>query len=295
MQVRHISDTARWVATYRAMETERPDALFRDPFAARLAGTEGPAIVAGLRHGRSMAWAMIVRTAVFDELIMTQVTSYHADLVLNLAAGLDARPWRLAFPAALRWVDVDLPEILEYKVNQLKNEQPACVYQAIPADLTQPEALADLVNRLGPTARRVLVVTEGLMIYLTPADAAALARALSTPPSFLWWLIDLASPKLLKYLQQRWGKSLEEGRAPFQFAPQEGTGFFLPHGWHEVVFRSSGEEAHRLGREMRFMWLWRLIARLSPRQQQEEFRRMAGYVLLARRPGAEGLAGVVAG
>ena len=40
-QIENISDTARWVAVYRAMETERPDAIFRDPFAARLAGDTG--------------------------------------------------------------------------------------------------------------------------------------------------------------------------------------------------------------------------------------------------------------
>ena len=291
MSVRHISDTARWVASYRAIETERPDALFRDPFAARLAGPEGPAIVASLPHGRSMAWAMIVRTAVFDELILTQVNSHHADLVLNLAAGLDARPWRLALPATLRWIDVDLPAILEYKATQLNGERPACHYEAVATDLTQPEALGDLVTRLGPTAGRVLVITEGLLIYLAPAEVAALAQALSRPPSFQWWLVDLASPRLLLYLQQRWGKTLAHGSAPFRFAPAEGAEFFRPYGWHEAVFRSSAEEAHRLGRQGRFMWLWRLIARLSSARRREEFRRMAGYVLLARQPGAAGLAG----
>ena len=45
MPVDNVSDTARWVAWYRALETERPDAIFRDPFARRLAGPEGEAIV----------------------------------------------------------------------------------------------------------------------------------------------------------------------------------------------------------------------------------------------------------
>ncbi|MGD0484992.1 MAG: hypothetical protein ABSB58_10150, partial [Gemmatimonadales bacterium] len=38
LPIEHVSDTARWVAVHRAMESERPDALFRDPFARRLAG-----------------------------------------------------------------------------------------------------------------------------------------------------------------------------------------------------------------------------------------------------------------
>jgi O-methyltransferase involved in polyketide biosynthesis len=68
--ISHISDTARWVAVYRAMETERPDAIFRDPFARRLAGERGEAIVRGMPKGRQMSWPMVVRTAVMDEIIM---------------------------------------------------------------------------------------------------------------------------------------------------------------------------------------------------------------------------------
>lgn len=42
--IRHISDTALWAAVYRARETDRKDALFRDPFARRLAGERGEQI-----------------------------------------------------------------------------------------------------------------------------------------------------------------------------------------------------------------------------------------------------------
>src|SRR5207302_7847741 len=97
-EIENVSDTARWVAVYRAMETERPDAIFRDPFAARLAGEKGQAIVDTMKRGRSMAWAMIVRTAVFDEIILDRIRNGGVDTVLNLAAGLDARAWRLDVP-----------------------------------------------------------------------------------------------------------------------------------------------------------------------------------------------------
>ena len=100
MPIENVSDTARWVAFYRAMETERPDAVFRDPYARRLAGPEGERMVDEMPRGRTTAWAMITRTAVFDEIILDFVRQQQIDLVLNLAAGLDARPWRLALPVA---------------------------------------------------------------------------------------------------------------------------------------------------------------------------------------------------
>ena len=49
--IRNVSDTALWVAIYRAMESERPDALFQDPYARRLGGERGQAIVEALPCG----------------------------------------------------------------------------------------------------------------------------------------------------------------------------------------------------------------------------------------------------
>src|SRR2546430_4997213 len=131
-EIENVSDTARWVAVYRAMETARPDAVFRDPFAARLAGEKGQAIVDEMKRGRQMAWAMIVRTAVFDEVIVDRIRNGGIDQVVNLAAGLDARPWRMtALPRDLHWVDVDLPGILDYKVEMMREEKPLCRYEAV--------------------------------------------------------------------------------------------------------------------------------------------------------------------
>src|SRR5438045_9748647 len=97
-----VSDTARWVAMYRAMESERPDALFHDPYARRLAGPAGEQILASMPQGRRWAWPMIVRTAVMDEIVMRLVKEAGVDTALNLAAGLDARPYRLDLPSHLR-------------------------------------------------------------------------------------------------------------------------------------------------------------------------------------------------
>ena len=149
MTIQNVSDTARWVAYYRAMESKRADAIFRDPFARRLAGPEGEAIVNHLPGARSLAPPMIARTAVLDEMILDRVNNHRVDLVLNLAAGLDARPWRLPLPSELHWVDVDLPGILEYKIGVLRGEKPVCHYEAMAADLTEPDAREDIFSRLG--------------------------------------------------------------------------------------------------------------------------------------------------
>jgi methyltransferase (TIGR00027 family) len=282
MTIENVSDTARWVAVYRAMESERPDALFRDPFAKRLAGEKGDEIVRTMKDGRTMAWAMIVRTQVFDEVIMAEIATDGIDLVLNLAAGLDARPWRLDLPPSLVWVDVDLPEILRYKLETLGDAQPKCRYETFETDLTDAPARRALFDRIGAQATRVLVVTEGLLIYLSDADVGALASDLHASPTFARWVIDLASPRLLRMMMKSWGKAVASGNAPFKFAPANGTNFFRDFGWEERAFYSTMEEAERLDREMKMMWLWKFLGRFYPERMREEFRRMSGTVMLER-------------
>jgi methyltransferase (TIGR00027 family) len=283
MPIVHISDTARWVAYYRAMESDRPDALFRDPFARRLAGPEGEQIVNSMKRGRRMAWAMIVRTVVFDELVLEAVTSGGVARVVNLAAGLDARPWRMMLPSHLEWIDVDLPDILDYKRSIIGDAPARCGYRPMPVDLTNADARRALVDTLSTSSPPTLFVTEGLLIYLTTEDVGALARDLHQVSGARLWLIDLANPRLLGMMNRSWGKAVRAAGAPFRFAPAEGTAFFEPFGWRERVFRSSMLESRRLGREMPMMWLWRPVMRLlMPARRRKEFHRMAGFVVLER-------------
>jgi O-methyltransferase involved in polyketide biosynthesis len=136
--------------------------------------------------------------------------------------------------------------------------------------------------QLGAESQRTLVVTEGLLIYLTAEQVGALAADLHAPASFRWWLIDIAHPQLLVIMQKYWGKNVQAGRADFQFAPAEGTSFFERFGWREVEFRSGIEEAHRLKREMRMMWLWRFLTRFRSPEARKVFQRFSGSALLER-------------
>jgi methyltransferase (TIGR00027 family) len=282
MPIQNVSDTARWVAVYRAMETARPDAIFRDPYADRLAGARGREIVGEMKRGRQMAWAMIVRTAVFDEMIMDRIRNHGVDTVINLAAGLDARAWRLPLPPTLQWFDVDLPAMTEYKATAMRGETPRCRYEAIAADLANRVERDDVLRRVAGVARRALVVTEGLLIYLGDEDVASLARTLHAQRSIEWWITDLANPMLLQIMQRMWGRNVAAGSAPFRFAPADSAAFFAPLGWREIEFRSGMEEARRLKREMKLMWLWRALSWLNRPSRRRAMKKMSGYALLER-------------
>jgi len=181
--IHHISDTARWAAAFRARETERPDAVFRDPYARRLAGERGEEIAKSLPFHEENSWSWVARTYMFDDLITRQIEQ-GVDLVLNLAAGLDARPYRMTLPSSLRWIEVDHPEILDYKEEILGNEKPAGSLERVRLDLADVEARRVLFNALASQANRTLIISEGLLIYLSNYEVAALAQDLARPRSF---------------------------------------------------------------------------------------------------------------
>ncbi len=244
--IRNISDTARWVAFYRARETERHDAVFRDPFARRLAGDRGEQIAKSMPLGGDTSWPMVARTYRIDELIHSEIAK-GTDMVVNLAAGLDARPYRLKLPPSLQWIEVDLPEILAHKEDVLKGETPVCPLERIRLDLSDVARRRTAFEQLARRAKRVLIITEGLVTYLSPEEVAGLAQDLAAVPGFHSWILDFASPALLRTLQKRLASNLKNA-APFKFAPEDGTNFFAKHGWKVVDVTSVVKTAARIKR-----------------------------------------------
>jgi methyltransferase (TIGR00027 family) len=244
--IRNVSDTARWVAVYRAQETERPDAVFRDPFARRLAGERGEQIARMKPLGGDNAWSMITRTYLIDRFIEAELQR-GADMVINLAAGLDSRPYRMQLAPSLRWIEVDLPEILDYKEEVLRNEKPSCALERIRLDLSDVQGRRALFAKLAQSAKRALIITEGLVIYLTRDAVAELAADLAAFPSFHSWIVDIPSPGLLRMLKKRMASQLNQA-APFKFAPEEGPRFFERYGWKPVEVQSLLKNAAKLKR-----------------------------------------------
>jgi len=277
--VRNISDTARWAAVFRARETERADALFRDPYAARLAGKMGVDIANTLPEGNNHAWAWVARTYLFDQFI-TKGIEQGTDMVVNLAAGLDARPYRMRLPASLQWIEVDLPEILAYKEGILANEKPSCALERVRTDLSDGSARRALFASLDRRANRVLILTEGLLIYLSAEEVAALARDLAAGSHFQRWIMDLGSPGLLRMMQRTTGKQLSKVGAPFKFGPAEGPAFFTPHGWEPLEVKGLLKTATQFKRPPFFL---RLLGRLPEQKGPAGNRPWSGVCLFKKR------------
>jgi methyltransferase (TIGR00027 family) len=279
--IRNISDTARWAAVYRARESERPDALFRDPLARRLAGERGEQIAtsATLAMHSRYSWSWVMRTVVFDRYI-DRCLAAGVDTILNLAAGLDARPYRMNVSPTLRWIEVDLPELLAYKEKVLAGEKPRCALERIALDLSDVPRRRALFAQVGASAKRVMVLSEGLLLYLSAEENGVLATDLAQESSMSYWAFDIVSPGLLEILRkQGGGTELAQAGAPFKFAPPEGPDVFRRYGWRPLEVQSTFKAASKA---RRLPWSLKLFGLFPEKNGAQGKRPWSGMCLTTR-------------
>ena len=277
--IRNISDTARWAAVFRARETERSDALFRDPFARKLAGERGEQIAKAMTMHERNAWSWVMRTYLFDRYIARGLSA-GVDTILNLAAGLDARPYRMELSPGLRWIEVDLPELLAYKEEVLAGEKPRCALERVALDLSDVAKRRALFAQVGASAKRVMVLSEGLLVYLSAEDVGVLATDLARESSFQYWAFDIVSPGLLEMLRkQGGGAELAQAGAPFKFAPAQGPAFFAPYGWRPADVQSTFKAA---ARARRLPWQLRIFSLFPESNGAQGKRPWSGICLMER-------------
>jgi len=245
-EIQHVSDTALMVAACRALETARADGLVRDPFAERLAGPRGEAILHGITGWQLMCFGVGVRTRFLDDLVIQTIARESIEAVLSIGAGLDTRPWRLELPPDLRWIEADFPEMLSYKMHAMASEKPNCRLERVAADVTGQEQRAALFTAAAGVP--ALMITEGLLMYLAGAAVEALA-ADAARHGIHRWLLDTSSLDLAGMMGWDARRSVENVRAPGHL---QGAGLLdavQRNGWSQLCFRSYSRDAAEVAAE----------------------------------------------
>jgi methyltransferase (TIGR00027 family) len=233
---RAVAATGLLVAAMRAEESTRDDRLFTDPFAARLAGDEGRQLLADAVAAAGQASAQIViRTRFWDEALL-RVQAEGVSQVVILAAGMDARAYRLPWAAGTTVYEVDQPQVIAIKNERLAGEQTRSRRVPVGIDLADdwPKALQS--QGFTPSSKTVWLI-EGLLQYIdAPAVDTLFARidTLSAPGSVL--LYDLVGETLLKapFLQPSL-QFMDKLGAPWTFGSDEPAALIEPLGWRADV------------------------------------------------------------
>lgn len=277
LEISDVTDTALWVAAYRAEESQRKDALFKDPYATLLLGEAGSKVAIRTQGSRYTSWSVVIRTHIIDQFFNKLLKDNSIDTVLNLGAGLDTRPYRLDISSSLRWIEVDFPKIIDLKNERLKSVNPKCLLERHSIDLSVESLRDSFLDKISQESKSVLVMTEGVIPYLTNEDAKSLALSLHKHSNFNYWITEYYSPEILKFL--RTPKRLKQMQnAPFLFYPDDWFLFFKGNGWDQSETKYFGVESEKIGRTPPTPgWI-----KNDPEKSIEDTKEFLGYSILKR-------------
>jgi O-methyltransferase involved in polyketide biosynthesis len=182
----------------RAVQSQWKDPILRDPWAVdamqhidydtskldNMGGIFAP-FVADLG-----CKIIATRASTFDMLTNSYLTDHPDATVLHLGCGMDSRAFRINPPASVQWYDVDYPDVIDLRKN-LFPERPA--YHLIGAPLDDLHWLDEV-----PGNRPVLVIAEGVLMYLSEAEVKALLNTVVGHFPNGRMIFDAVHPMILK-------------------------------------------------------------------------------------------------
>jgi methyltransferase (TIGR00027 family) len=227
-----VSATAIGVAMIRAAESSRRDPLFVDPLAPEFVAAAGwtppePTPERRAQLDSLVAWIR-VRTKFLDEIVVDACAGTCGQVVI-LAAGLDARAFRLGLAPEIRLFELDLPAMVAFKqdVVTATGHRASCTRLVVPTDLTGPWP-DDLGGAGFEPAVPTVWLAEGLLVYLTRAQNETLVddvSRLAAPGSRLGLTVSGRTEGALGT------PAFEHERLWQSASPGDATEWLEPRGW----------------------------------------------------------------
>jgi len=177
------ADRTLYLPLYGKALVSRRDILLQDPWAESIWAKEAFPLK-GKARSCWLAYYLAMRAAVFDGWLQTQMSQHPQAVVLHLGCGLDSRCHRVGLHGH-PWYDMDQPQVIAQREKYFPS---ADDYHLLSGDLRQRDWLQCL-----PKGGMALVVMEGVSMYLSPQELAALLAALKQHFDSLHLLMDAYS------------------------------------------------------------------------------------------------------
>ncbi len=181
-------ETSIMVAYWRACESQRPDCLVKDDLALWLAET-------AISSDRKLRYCstplfqtyvdlVAVRTRMIDELLLAWLADADRAQIVNVGAGLDARPFRLTLPPAAKFACVDTPRMVR-AATELFGDFTACcdVVRVATRVANLDQLLSGLTRAAFKLNRPVFWILEGFVEYLSENETQTLLSAIASASS----------------------------------------------------------------------------------------------------------------
>ncbi|OAR22906.1 methyltransferase [Streptomyces sp. ERV7] len=239
-----VSYTAQWTAAARALETERDDALFSDPYARAVAGEAGFKLLERYASPVTVAY-LALRTAYLDQVLLNSLEAHEIDQVVLVAAGMDTRPYRLSWGRKVSVFELDRSALLDVKSELLADAEPAegLTRTTVGVDLAGSWQSA-LLDAGFSTEARTLWIVEGLLYYLEEGAVRGLLESLArlSGPGALVAGDLISTAALSNPVARPFIKALEEDGAPWLFGTDTPEDLLAECGWSVQEIKQPGEE-----------------------------------------------------
>jgi O-methyltransferase involved in polyketide biosynthesis len=210
VNVTGIPETMIQTLYARAKETGKKNPKIRDDMAVD--------IVSKLEYDFSkadqdkiMGYGVIARTIVLDQMVEQYLNEHPKTIVVNIACGMDTRCYRMK-GKYLRWYNVDLAETMEIRSRFLTENGP--IYQIAKSAMD-----ASYINEITYQGENVLVVIEGLSMYLSDADIKQIFSIIGKAFPKVTVMIETMSPFVVQHVKE---KSIEGSNAKFTWGVKNG-------------------------------------------------------------------------
>lgn len=237
-----ISNTAYYCCGVRMLDSEHPRSLCHDHFAKRFMDACGMQIFAPFRSETMPNISNTVRCYLIDEAIHSQLSEHPDSLIISIGAGFDSRPYRIK---GGEWVEIDEPQIIEYKNEKLPIAECTNKLTRIVIDFSS-ETLTEKLSAYR-TQQNIIIVIEGVFMYLENEAIEATISQLKTlfPKHIL--LCDLMTRPFFEKFAQSVHNKLVEAGARFTTRPDEPAGIFTQLGYVERARIPLFKRAYELG------------------------------------------------
>lgn len=197
----------------------------------------------------TMSTGVIARTILLDRMVAAWLDKHPDAVVVNLASGMDTRFYRIATGTVRRWYNVDLPDAMAVRERYLCDEERVCNIAASAMD-------KKWADEVGDTGGEVLVIAEGLSMYLSEADIRQIFAIIAGRFEQATVFFEILNPKFVhKDIEQ----SISKSGAVFTFGASSGEDIVrLAPG-----FRWLGDRSLVEGMEV-IMPIYKILGRVKP-------------------------------
>ncbi len=223
-----ISNTAYYCCGVRMLDAEHPRSLCNDVFAKRFMDARGMQIFAPFKSEKMPNISNTVRCYIIDEAIRSQIAEHPNSMIISIGAGFDSRPYRIA---GGEWIEIDEPQIIEYKNEKLPIAECANKLTRISIDF----ANETLVEKLTAFRKHqnIIIVIEGVFMYLeNPAIESTIKQLQTLFPKHIL-LCDLMTKKMFDQFAQSVHNKLVAAGARFTDRSEKPATMFTQHGYIE--------------------------------------------------------------